>query len=113
MKELAILNGKFSIMSTKKMTYINFEFLSNALEEAFEQGNNFHLRCLEAIADEIAGCEKLMPGSEVVLLEGGFGKWLNSKPELGKGLKEMIKHRISPNLDVKFGSLDFKSFRRI
>lgn len=100
-----------ALESQKKMKYMNYDFLSRAILKSNEQGKSARRDLLEAIADEIVSCEKLMPGSEIICLEGGFGKWLGGISDVAIELSTLVEKSLNCKAQVRVGSLGFGQFK--
>jgi len=100
-----------ALEAQRKMKYMNYDFLSQAILLSNEQGKSARRDLLEAIADEIVSCERLMPGSEIICLEGGFGKWLAGISDMSIELSTIIEDSLNCKAQVIVGSLDFKQFK--
>ena len=104
-------NNISSSEPSSKMNYMNYRFMSRAIVAASSETPNGELDILEAIADEIASCERLMPGSQVILLEGGFGTWLLERPDTKEALARIVRQKIPNKPRVLVGSLKFEHFK--
>ena len=100
-----------ALEAQRKMKYMNYDFICQAILRSNEQGKSARRDLLEAIADEIVSCEKLMPGSEIICLEGGFGKWLAGISDMSIELSTIIEESLNCKAQVIVGSLDFKNFK--
>jgi len=104
-------NNISSSEASTKMTYMNYRFLSRAILTASSATPNGEFAILEAIADEIVSCERLVPGSQIILLEGGFGTWLLERPDTKEVLAGLIRQKIACKPRVIVGSLEFQHFK--
>lgn len=104
-------NNMSSSRPSSKMNYMNYRFMSRAILAASLETPNGELAILEAIAGEIVSCERLIPGSQVILLEGGFGRWLLERPDTKETLARIICQNIPCKPRVIVGSLGFQHFK--